>query len=63
MEKLKAMGSTVEGMFEFWDEWIEKYIEGAKKKLGDELVRRYEEEGTAMGFDRAVEYTLDFEKD
>jgi hypothetical protein len=34
-----------------------------REKLGEELTMKYEEEGKAMGFDRAVEYALDFEKD
>ena len=62
-EKLNAMGSPVQGMFDFWDEWIETYIEGARKKLGEERVKKYEEEGTAMDFDHAVAYALDFDRD
>jgi hypothetical protein len=50
-------------MLEFWDEWTDTYIEGAKKEVGEELAKRYEAEGTAMGFEKAVEYALDFEKD
>jgi hypothetical protein len=40
-----------------------KYIEGAKKEVGEELAKQYEEEGIAMGFEKAVEYALDFDKD
>ena len=62
-EKARSIGMTIEGIFEFWDEWIQTYIEGAKKEVGEELSIQYEEEGIAMGFEKAVEYALDFEKD
>jgi predicted ATPase/AraC-like DNA-binding protein len=62
-EQFKQLGIEVEGMFGFWDEWIDNYIEGAKKELGVELTKKYQEEGVAMGFDRAVEYALDTEID
>ena len=59
----KQLGFTTEGIAEFWDQWIETYLKGARKEVGEELTRQYEEEGIAMGFDKAVEYALDFEKD
>ena len=62
-EQLKKIGIAIDGMFGFWDEWIETYIEGAKKEVGKELAKQYEEEGIAMGFEKAIEYALDFEKD
>ncbi len=40
-----------------------KYIESPRKEVGEELARKYEEEGIAMGFEKAVEYALDFDKD
>jgi predicted ATPase len=63
VEKSRTMGVSLRGMLEFWDEWTDTYIEGAIKEVGEELARRYEAEGTAMGFEKAVEYALDFEKD
>jgi hypothetical protein len=63
IEKGNSMGISIQGMVEFWDEWIDTYIEGAKTKVGEEHAKKYEEEGIAMGFDKAVEYALDFEKD
>jgi tetratricopeptide (TPR) repeat protein len=62
-ELFKKMGVVVDGMVGFWDEWIETYIEGAKKKLGKELTMQYQEEGIKMGFEKAVVYALDFNKD
>ena len=56
-------GSIIDGVAAFWDEWIDRYIEGAKKEVGEELAKQYKEEGIAMGFEKAVEYALDFEKD
>jgi len=62
-EQARTLGITMYGLHEFWDEWIDTYIEGAKKEVGEELARQYEEEGISMGFDKAVEYALDFNKD
>jgi len=62
-ERAKSIGLNLYGIVEFWDEWIDKYIEGAKKEVGEELAKQYEEEGIAMGFEKAVEYALDFERD
>ena len=62
-EQLKKLGIVIDGMFGFWDEWIETYIEGAKKEVGEDLASLYEEDGIAMGFDKAVEYALNFKKD
>jgi tetratricopeptide (TPR) repeat protein len=62
-EQFKQLGIEVDGMFGFWDEWIDNYIEGAKRELGVERTKKYQVEGVAMGFDRAVEYALDTEID
>ena len=62
-KKYKEIGIEINGMIGFWDEWIDTYIEGAKKEVGVELTQKYQEEGIAMGFEKAVEYALDFEKD
>jgi len=62
-EQYKIIGIEIDGMLEFWDEWIDTYIEGAKREVGEELAKRYEEEGIAMGLEKAVEYALDFKKD
>jgi non-specific serine/threonine protein kinase len=62
-EHFRKIGISIEGIIKFWDEWIETYIGGAEEKLGEELTKKYEQEGIAMGFDSAVEYALDFEKD
>ena len=62
-KQLKQAGIEPDGMYAFWDEWIETYIESAKKELGKELTLEYQEEGIGMGFQKAVEYALDFSKD
>jgi len=59
----KQFGFTTEGIAEFWDQWIETYLKGARKEVGEELTQQYEEEGIAMGLDKAVEYALDFDRD
>ena len=56
-------GFSLRGVAGFWDEWIDTYIERAKKEVGEELTRQYEEEGIAKGFEKAVEYAMDFHKD
>ena len=37
---------------------IEETIGKAKKEVGEERARQYEEEGIAMGFEEIVEYSL-----
>ncbi len=62
-ENYRIMGLNIHGLIKFWDEFFDTYIEGAREKLGEELTRKYEEEGRNMGFDAAVKYALDFDKD
>jgi predicted ATPase len=63
IERGKSIGLSTQGIVECWDEWIDTYIEGAKRAVGEELAKQSEEKGIAMGFEKAVEYALDFEKD
>ena len=49
--------------FKFWMDWVEEYVNGARKAVGEEKAAQYEQEGRRMGFGNAVEYALDFEKD
>ncbi len=62
-EKARILGVSTYGLIQLHDEYIDTYIGGAKEKLGEELTREYEERGKNMGFEAAVEYALDFEKD
>ena len=48
---------------DFWRQSIEETIGKAKKEVGEELSRQYEEEGIAMGFEKAAEYALDLKLD
>ena len=59
----KATGIEIYGIWPLWDEFTDTYIGGARKTVGEEMAKQYEEEGIAMGFDRAVEYALDFTVD
>jgi hypothetical protein len=54
---------VIDGTVGFWDEWIATYIEGAKREVGEKLAKQYEEEGISIGFEKAMEYALDFDKD
>ncbi len=62
-EQYKKIGVVIDGMIGFWDEWIDTYIEGAKREVGEILAKQYEEEGISIGFEKAMEYALDFDKD
>jgi non-specific serine/threonine protein kinase len=62
-EKIRTIGGTLDGLVQFWDEWIEAYLGVARKEVGEELTRKYEEEGKKVGFEAAIEYALDFDKD
>ena len=44
-------------------DWFEEYVNRARKAIGEEKAAQYEQEGRQMGFEKAVEYALDFEKD
>jgi non-specific serine/threonine protein kinase len=62
-EIYNQIGVVIEGIAEFWDEFINTYIDEAKKQLGEELTREYVAEGKNMGFEATVEYALNFDKD
>ena len=47
----------------FWMDWFEEYLNGARKAVGEKKAAQFEQEGRLMGFDKAVEYALDFDKD
>jgi predicted ATPase len=57
------IGFKIDGAAEFWDIFISTYIEYAKNQVGEELARKYEEEGRNMELEAAIEYALDFDKD
>ena len=60
--KLDEFGATVAPV-KFWLDWEEEYVNGARRAVGEREAFRYEQEGGKMGFEKAVEYALDFEKD
>lgn len=47
----------------FWHILVERHIGRAKKELGEKAAGELENEGRQMGFERAVEYALNFDKD
>jgi non-specific serine/threonine protein kinase len=63
LKMFKSIGVEIYGIWPLWDEFIDTYIGRARKEVGEELAQQYEEEGKAMGFDKAVEYALDFSLD
>ena len=47
----------------FWIAWVEEYLHGARVAVGEKKAAQYEQEGRRMGFDKAVEYAMDVDKD
>ena len=47
----------------FLMDWIEEYVNGARRAVGEKKAALYEQEGWLMGFEKAIEYALDFNKD
>lgn len=47
----------------FWQEMIRQHIVGTRKKLGEVLTNKTEEEGRSMSLDEAVVYALNFDMD
>jgi non-specific serine/threonine protein kinase len=62
-KKGKTLGVSLDGLTPFWDEWIDLFLGGARKEMGEELTRKYEIEGNNLGFEAALKYALDFDKD
>ena len=60
--KLDEFGASVV-LLKFWLDWEEEYVNGARRAVGEKEAFRYEQEGGKMGFEKAVEYALDFKKD
>jgi len=61
-KKFEDLGASVEGV-KFWRILVERHIGRAKKELGEIAAAELEEEGRQMGFEKAVEYALDFDRD
>jgi predicted ATPase len=49
--------------YKFWQDLIEKHLLSIKEKIGEELYSMYEEEGKNMGFEAAIQYALDYDRD
>ena len=47
----------------FWIAWVEEYLHGARVAVGEKKAEQYEQEGRQMGFDKAVEYAMDVDRD
>jgi predicted ATPase/tRNA A-37 threonylcarbamoyl transferase component Bud32 len=62
LREWEEIGATIP-YIAFWDILMERNIGRAKKELGEKDAVALENEGQKMGFERAVDYALDFEKD
>jgi non-specific serine/threonine protein kinase len=61
-EKALTLGAKLHELlrfFKLYSKCIDTCIGEAREKLGEELTRKYEEEGKKMGFEAAVQYALD----
>jgi predicted ATPase/predicted Ser/Thr protein kinase len=47
----------------FWHESLKKYLGQAREKIGDKAAAEADAEGRKMGFENAVKYALDFDKE
>ena len=56
------MGSPEDLKLSFWQEMVKKHLDGTRKKLGEKLIRKYEEEGRKMSLEEAIKYARDIEK-
>jgi len=54
---------TTTPQIKFWMDWFDEYVNGAQKAVGEEKAAQYEQEGRQMGFEKAVGYALDYERD
>ena len=61
-KKFEDLKASVEGI-KFWQILKERHIGRARKELGENTAAELEKEGRQMGFEKAVEYALDFDKD
>ena len=61
-EQSMLLGIKIPG-YKFWQDLLRKHISPIRTIIGEELYNRYEEEGKKMGFEAAIEYAKDFEKD
>jgi non-specific serine/threonine protein kinase len=57
------IGIKLDGIADFWDEFIDIYLKRARTEVGKELTEKFEEEGKNMGFEAAIDYALDFDRD
>jgi non-specific serine/threonine protein kinase len=64
LRKFEELGAAeIQTGIKFWRILVEKNIGRAKKELGEKAAAEFEKEGRRMGFEKAVEYALDFDKE
>jgi tetratricopeptide (TPR) repeat protein len=62
-EKARILGTSTYGLIKHYDDKYDIFIEKARENLGEKLIGEYMEEGVKMGFENAVGYALDFNRD
>jgi non-specific serine/threonine protein kinase len=63
IEMFKSIGVEIYGIWPLWDEFYDTYIGRARQEAGEEMAKKYEEEGIAMGLERVIAYALDLGTD
>ena len=62
LAKCDELGGVLGGLH-FWDVLMERNIGRTRKEMDEKAAEAAENEGRQMGFERAVDYALDFDKD
>jgi len=62
MAEFNELGVTLPYV-KFWHDSLAKHLDHARGLIGDKAANEAEEEGRKMGFEKAVKYALDFQKD
>jgi hypothetical protein len=60
--QMREAGMDISGIV-FWVEYLRRFLEPAREKLGADATAEAEEEGARMGFDAAIEFALDRTRD
>ena len=63
IKKLNELGIDIDKAAEFWTIFVATYIEGAKDQVGEELAKKFADEGRDMQLKDAIKYALDFSRD
>ena len=58
MTQKMGMGSPEYLKLSLWQEMVKKHMDGTRKKLGEKLTGKYEEEGQRMSLEEVINYAV-----